>query len=96
MAIMNGSCDQLKEVCLNRPLGPSLCAAQQCTMGFLGSTEYHMWIRKWKQDSPAVPAKLVDALQACDRWTFPNIRVLLQLALTIPVTSSEVKEALAN
>ena len=54
-------------------------------------TEYRMWVRKWKNDivSSAVPTKLVDALQACDQWTFPNIRVPLHLALTIHVTSCE-------
>ena len=30
--------------------------------------------------SLAVPTKLVDALQACDQWTSPNIQVLLHLA----------------
>ena len=36
-----------------------------------------------------MPTKLVDALQGCDQWTLPNIRVLLHLALTIPLGSCE-------
>ena len=54
-------------------------------------TQYRMWVRKWKNDiiSSAVPTELVDALQACHQWTLPNIRALLHLALTIPVTSCE-------
>ena len=51
-------------------------------------TEYRMWMRKWKQHGCEVPTKLVDALQACD-LTFPNIQVLLHLALTLPITSCE-------
>ena len=46
--------------------------------------------------SSTVPAMLVDALQACDRWTFSSIRVLLQLALTIPVTFLKVRYGLSS
>ena len=61
-------------------------------------TRYRMWIRKWKNDivSSAVPTKLVDALQACDQWTSPNIQVLLHLALTIPVTSCESERSFSQ
>ena len=48
------------------------------------STEYRMWVRKWKQYDSDIPTKIIDALQACDMSAFPNIYVLLQLALTIP------------
>ena len=48
-----------------------------------------MWERKWKQHSSDVLKKLVDALQVCDHTTFHNMRVLLQLALTLPITSSD-------
>ena len=60
--------------------------------------QYRMWVRKWKNDivSSAVPTELVDALQACHQWTFPNIRVLLHLALTIPVTSCESERSLSQ
>ena len=59
-------------------------------------TEYRMWVRKWKSESSAVSPKLVEALQACDRWTFPNIRVLLHIALTIPVTSCESERSFSQ
>ena len=61
-------------------------------------TQYRMWVRKWKNDivTAAVPTKLVDALQACDQWTFSNIRVLLHLALTIPVTSCESERSFSQ
>ena len=48
------------------------------------STEYRMWVRKWKQYDSDIPTNIIDALQACDMSAFPNIYVLLQLALTIP------------
>ncbi len=56
-------------------------------------TEYHMWVKRWKQDGSEVPKKMVDALQACDGAMFPNIRVLLQLALTLPITSCECERS---
>ena len=34
-------------------------------------TEYHMWVMTWKQQGHG-PKKLVDALHACDRTSFPN------------------------
>ena len=37
------------------------------------STEYRMWVRKWKQ----FPTKMIDALQACDLLVFPNVHMLL-------------------
>ena len=61
-------------------------------------TRYRTWVRKWKNDivSSAVPTKLVDASQACDQWTSPNIQVLLHLALTIPVTSCESERSFSQ
>ena len=52
-------------------------------------TEYRLWIRKWKQQGPEAPKKLIDAYLSCDVTTFPNIKVLLPLALTVPITSCE-------
>ena len=51
-------------------------------------TEYRMWVNKWSQHGPG-PKKLVEVLSACDGASFPNIKVLLQLALTLPITSCE-------
>ena len=42
------------------------------------------------------PSRLVDALQACDVTTYPNIKVLLQLALTLPVTSCECERSFSQ
>ena len=55
------------------------------------STEYGMWIRKWKEhDRPAdIPSKLVDALQSCNALRTPNLHVLLRIALTLPITLCE-------
>ena len=51
------------------------------------SVEHRMWVRKWKQCSSSqgkVSRKMVDAFQKCDETEFPNISVLLKLALTLP------------
>ena len=53
------------------------------------STEYNMWVTKWKQQQAAsteIPNKLVDALHSIQ---FPNLHVLLRVALTLPITSCE-------
>ena len=60
-------------------------------------TEYRMWVWKWKQEPPSeFPSTLADALQACDATTFPNIKVLLQLALTLPITSCESERSFSQ
>lgn len=59
-------------------------------------TEYRMWVRKWKQDDCVVPAKLIDAFCACHSMTFPNLHVLLQLALTSPITSCESERSFSQ
>ena len=58
-------------------------------------TEYRMWVRKWKQAS-SYPEILIDVLKACDETAFPNIRVLLQLALTLPITSCESERSFSQ
>ena len=58
-------------------------------------TEYRMWVNKWSEDGPG-PKKLVDVLSACDSTSFPNIHVLLQLALTFPITSCESERSFSQ
>ena len=60
------------------------------------STEYRMWFRKWKELGSGAPQKLVDVLSACDEVTFPNIKVLLKLALTVPITSCECERSFSQ
>ena len=59
-------------------------------------TKYRMWVRKCKQHSSESPNKMTDALQACDPVFFLNIRVLLQLAPTIPTTSCESERSFSQ
>ena len=61
-------------------------------------TEYRMWVSKWQQHTTReeVPKKLVDAFFACDRFTFPNIHVLLHLALAMPITSCESERSFSQ
>ena len=58
-------------------------------------TEYRMWVNKWNHQCP-VPKKLVDVLGACDGTNFPNIKVLLQLALTLPITSCQSERSFSQ
>ena len=60
-------------------------------------TEYRMWVRKWIDCSSAEsPNTLVDTLKACDPTTFPNIHILLQLALTLPITFCESERSFSQ
>ena len=52
-------------------------------------TEYRLWSAKWLQHKEELPKKLVDVFLSCDRMTFPSVKVLFHLALTMPITSYE-------
>jgi len=54
--------------------------------------EYRIWVRLWQQGSN-VPKKLIDVYHSCDPAGFPNIHILLQIVLTLPV---RVKKVLPN
>ena len=58
--------------------------------------EYRMWVQKWKEPGGNTPKKLVDVLEACDATSFPNIHVLLRLALTLPITSCECERSFSQ
>ena len=63
------------------------------------STEYNMWVLKWKQQNEAsadIPNKLVDALNSCSELQFPNLHVLLRVALTLPITSCESERSFSQ
>ena len=62
------------------------------------SIEYKVWVRKWKaySDRSTIPNKLVDIFKDCSRLQFPNIRTLLQIALTLPVTSCECERSFSQ
>ena len=63
------------------------------------STEYNMWVTKWKQQHAAsadIPNKLVDALHSCSELQFPNLHVLLRVALTLPITSCESERSFSQ
>ena len=59
----------------------------QNTVCGIGSGSYMSYV---------VPNKLVDALQACDQTSFPNILALFQLSLTIPITSCECERSFSQ
>ena len=63
------------------------------------STEYNMWVTKWKQQHAAnadIPNKLVDALHSCSELQFPNLHVLLRVALTLPITPCESERSFSQ
>ena len=63
------------------------------------STEYSMWVTKWKLQHAAkadVPNKLVDALHSCSSLQFPNLHVMLHVALTLPITLCESERSFSQ
>ena len=50
--------------------------------------EYDSWVREWKECSTP-PVSLADALQKCSTLSYPNLTVLLKIAMTLPITSCE-------
>ena len=65
-----------------------------CAAGF--KFEYRNWVRFWKEAEGEIPATLTDSLTACDVTLFPNIKVLLTIAVTIPVTSCESERSFSQ
>lgn len=59
-------------------------------------SEFRMWVSKWRMPGSEIPEKLVDAFKACDKMSYPNIRILLQLALTLPITSCECERSFSQ
>jgi hypothetical protein len=58
-------------------------------------TEYRMWVRKWKQEQ-GTKEKLIDVFKECDAIAFPNIKVLLLIILTLPITSCESERSFSQ
>ena len=59
-------------------------------------SEYRNWVRKWKRQYTNLSNNLVGALEACDVTAFPNLEVLLRIALTIPITSCESERSFSQ
>ena len=57
--------------------------------------EYNLWRLKWK-NSEHTPKKLIDVFQACSSLQFPNLHILLQIALTLPITSCESERSFSQ
>ena len=61
------------------------------------TTEYSLWVRMWKERfPPAISNKLVDALRECSVIQYPNLHVLLRIALTLPITSCESERSFSQ
>uniref|UniRef100_G1KWA4 Uncharacterized protein n=1 Tax=Anolis carolinensis TaxID=28377 RepID=G1KWA4_ANOCA len=51
--------------------------------------EYDMWCRKWKKIPPAEkPSNALEAYLVCDGQFFPNVKKLLQISATLPVSTA--------
>ena len=58
------------------------------------SQEVQLWRRKWtSQSSP--PATLQEALKVCNGQLYPNIKTVLKVAATYPVTSCECERSIS-
>ena len=62
----------------------------------LFSTEYGMWVRKWKMHNSEIPHKMINAFTVCDKTSYPNIHLLLQFSLTLPITSCESEQSFSQ
>ena len=56
--------------------------------------EMHRWQHRYQGKKPQqCPDSCAKAIKVCEKDTFPNLHVLLQLACTIPVTSCECERS---
>ena len=62
----------------------------------LFTTEYGLWVRKWKECTTALPDTLIGALQGCSNLSYPNVSALLNIALTLPITSCESERSFSQ
>ena len=67
---------------------PSWLMDQAC------KSEFERWQRKWaKISSDYRPGTLVDALRSCNKISYPNIAILLQIFATIPVITTTAERS---
>ena len=62
-------------------------------------TEYRMWVEKWQRlvgEGQMLPSSVAESLVACDGNFYPNIRVILKLLCTLPVTTSECERTISH
>uniref|UniRef100_A0A803U1V3 HAT C-terminal dimerisation domain-containing protein n=1 Tax=Anolis carolinensis TaxID=28377 RepID=A0A803U1V3_ANOCA len=51
--------------------------------------EFDMWCRKWEKIAPAEkPTNALEAYLVCDEQFFPNVKKLLQISATLPVSTA--------
>ena len=105
--IVLGLLHLLPNECLNLEDGnsvpPELAEAVDLYRGDLPHTvmfpiEYGLRVRKWKalQSDSTLPTKLVDVFKLCSELQYPNLHALLQIALTLPITSCESERSFSQ
>uniref|UniRef100_G1KXM5 DUF4371 domain-containing protein n=1 Tax=Anolis carolinensis TaxID=28377 RepID=G1KXM5_ANOCA len=56
---------------------------------YMAHESSHMWCRKWKKIAPAEkPSNALEAYLVCDGQFFPNVKKLLQISATLPVSTA--------
>ena len=58
--------------------------------------EIDLWRQKWRRTqaaNEAIPSTAIDGLLACDQQTFPIIRSLLTILLSLPVSTAGVERS---
>ena len=60
------------------------------------SIEYNSWVREWKLWSTTVPQTLAESLVKCSAISYPNLKVLLTIVLTLPITSCESESSFSQ
>ncbi len=69
---------------------------QDLPLSVMFPLEYNSWVREWKACSTSVPDTLADTIQKCNTITYPNLMVLLKIALTLPITSCESERSFSQ
>ena len=57
--------------------------------------EVDIWRRKWT-GHPSPPQTLEEALKSCDDGLYPNVKTVLKIASTFPVTSCECERSIST
>jgi hypothetical protein len=58
--------------------------------------EVERWRYKWKSESSHSPSNAIDALSHCHPNIFPNIRRLLQIMATLPVSTATAERSFST
>lgn len=59
--------------------------------------EYTLWCEKWSsQEKSLLPTKMMSVLDACDKNFYPNIRYLLSILASLPMSTCEAERSFST